>query len=678
MATTAEAPPFKEQMRPERPREPTPVPAAVRLRIDRAVMRMDELAPERNECWEFFRGNTYTYRNSRDQLITQETRTSPDGKGRPKHRVRTKRPILTPLIRQEVSYATQRVPSYEVSPSNTDPRTVAAARVAEKAALYGYDKWRIKQVTEDVVTSALVADEGFAWPFWDDQTGPPVAVDPKTGRTLHQGEVGVRVLSANEVGWEPGVRFEDARCYIVRQARSIDRVLEMPGILVDKLVPDASNATVIGSGKPGTNNLVMVTEYLERPCPRYPRGRRLVIANERVILPEMPYPLTDPQGLPVDEPVLHKLSVIRDPDSDRDLGLVRFMLDAVRTYQDANNKALEWKNLALNPQVIAPPGTILTPLTDEPGSITQAARPDLVKWREVPEIPDELFEIMDRAKADLGFIGSQNDIPSQVEAARAIQALVERDTNARAAFLGNLAEWHSRLMRHCLALMARHYTEPRLLRVNGRWGTEVISGFKGADLMDQIDVRVYPGSLEPRTRQAIETKIMAFADRGWISPQAAMAAINGGTAEKLVDDYELAIGRAHQIIEKIKAGPETLFNVPPRLDPLTGQEVDGWMPRPFDKVPIQIEVFESWMQTVDFDQLPIDMKHAAELYYSGLKQIEAQQMAQQQMAQAAMAEGLGMQNAARPQDGKPMPDQPGITGPGGQPGQPSQPPGPLG
>jgi hypothetical protein len=73
--------------------------------------------------------------------------------------------------------------------------------------------------------------------------------------------------------------------------------------------------------------LVMVTDFLERPCQRYPTGRWLTIANNRVVagvqLDEegkpltdeqgkpvyRPYPLTDHDDKPVDEPVLHRLSV---------------------------------------------------------------------------------------------------------------------------------------------------------------------------------------------------------------------------------------------------------------------------------------------------------------------------------------------------------------------------------
>jgi hypothetical protein len=69
---------------------------------------------------------------------------------------------------------------------------------------------------------------GFAWPYWDTCAGPPVGVDQHSDRLLYQGEVCIRTFTANEVGWEPGVRFENSRYYLIIQARPVDEVLAMP------------------------------------------------------------------------------------------------------------------------------------------------------------------------------------------------------------------------------------------------------------------------------------------------------------------------------------------------------------------------------------------------------------------------------------------------------------------
>jgi hypothetical protein len=128
-----------------------------------------------------------------------------------------------------------------------------------------------------------------------------------------------------------------------------------------------------------------------------------------------------------------------------------------------------------------------------------------------------------------------------------------------------------------------------------------------------------------------------------------------------VRDYELDLGRADLIIRKIKlGGMDALAATEPNPD-----GTPGWMPRRFDKIAVHKQRFEAFMKTVEYDRLDVGQKEATNLYYDALLQIEAQQQAEAMMAQTAQAEQLGMNNAAKPQMGKPLPDQ--VVPNGGQP-----------
>ena len=647
------------------------VPKDVTKRIDRAKEQIEDKSAERNECLSFWRGNQYVYRNKENWLVKQGVLVGEGGK--PRHRVRTTRNLIGPIVRQEVAYAIQRVPSYTVNPSTSDADDVSAAAVAQKIAYYGFDEWDIRRVTEQVVTYAVVADEGFAWPYWDSMV-PPYVKD-ENGEVVGLGEVKIEVLGANEVGWEPGVRFEDARWYVVRRAMSEERIKSLPGYIPGtKVTPDASVEYVMGENK-DKKNLVMVTDYLERPCPEYPNGRRYCIANNTVITAPEAYPFSDGKGGVVDEPVLHKLSYIVDPDNDRDQGLVRHLLDAQRTINDATNKQIEWKNMALQPQVFAPLGAFpkRQRLTDQPGAVfvynpVNGMKPE---WRPTPPIPAELSQLKQEALIDMQRIASQNDTPADASG-RALQVLIERDNAARQAFIQRLAEFHSRLMRHCLTLVAQYYTEPRLIRLNGRFGPESIQDFTGADLRSQVDVTVFPESIEPRTRQALEQRIMAYAQAGWISPEKAMAAIEQGVSADIVDSYELDVARAHRVIQKILAGPEVFLNEP--LQPggvMEGQmEVPSWMPRPtIDNIQVHRSIFSDFAKTQEFELSPDPVKEAILLYLQGLDWLEDQERQKAMQQQAMAAEQLGMANASKPQ----MPGMPDQKIPGGATDQAQQP-----
>ena len=94
--------------------------------------------------------------------------------------------------------------------------------------------------------------------------------------------------------------------------------------------------------------------------------------------------------------------------------------------------------------------------------------------------------------------------------------------------------------------------------------------------------------------------------------EVAITAMESGTGEEIIQDYEQHVARANRIIQRIKDGtlmnkpmvpnPKGMQPPPPQVDPQTGMmipgepeppEVPGWKPRPFDRIPIHKHVMES-------------------------------------------------------------------------------------
>lgn len=659
----------------------TKLPKELQERIYRGRQRLEEVAPYRDEAWEFYRGNHYVYVDERNLLQALSTATSVRGTGKPRWRARTTRNLIFDAVLHEAAALSQRVPSYQVVPSTGDPDDISAARLAEKVALFGHGKWNLRQVAVDALIHAIVGGEAFAWTYFDTSTGP--FIDDGEGNLIGQGDVKVHVYGSNECYWEPGLRFDRSQWHVVEQARPVSQVEAMEGYLGGSLSPDAYTRQLSFRGRRESDKskLVLVSEYLERPGPNNPDGLWMTMANNRRIAEDRPYPGTG------EDPCLRKLSYAPDPDSDRDLGLVVQLLDAQRTHNDANNKAVEWKNLVLMPRIVVTPGLLKKQRwTDEPGKVYEIPQPEQnFKVVDTPTVPSELFEMMDRAERDLGRIAAQNDIPSQVESGKGIQALIEKDDTRRGAFTASLADFHSKVMHDCLVQVQAHYTEPRLLQVKGDFGWESVKDFQGAQLRDQVDIRVMPESIEPRTKQAVEQRVMNYAQMGWIGPDQAMTAIEQGTADSVVRSLMVDEARAGRIIQRIKEGPDALFSMPMlptgrmekipdpsgAIDPMTGQPVmvetgqpemaPGWMPRYSDNLPVFRNMFESWMKTEEFERLEPELQQAAAQIYAGILQLEAEKAAEQQAAQAAQAEQYGMANASKPGQ-KPQSSLPSLSG----------------
>lgn len=645
----------------QRTRDGVLPPGYVVSRMRRGRDRMKEGVPLRAEAISFFQSNQYVY--VQDKALSQiPTTTNADGSGKPRHRVRRTFNLITPIVGHKVSQATSRMPGYRVTASNQDQANVDAARMSQKIATYGYDKWDVRSKRKEVITYALVSDEGFAMPYFNTNIGPFYE-----GEELGEGEICIHTYSANEVYWEPGVKFEDSRWCAVEQARPIEEVVNLPYLLKnvslnpDAKLADSESMLATSERNPTNTKLVLVTDYFERPSAKHKRGRWITCANNQVISEPQNFPCQDNEGNVLDEPALHRLSFITDPHSDRDMGLVRHLIDAQRTFNHANNKQIEWMHLALNPQKIVKNGKLVQRANDEPGATFEFWGSGEVDWMKVPDIPPELEGIKQAVRDVMQFISADQDIPQGVEAARSIEGIIARDEGVWSDFYSSLAQFDSRLMRHCLYLVQRFYTEERIINIRGEFGPESFTAFTGAQLRGQANVTVDPDTIIPRSRQEVEQRVRYYAEMGWVAPEVAMAAINSGQAESLVNGYQLDVGRAERIIQNLKEGPEAYMGNPEI--PLPSE----WMPREFDNIRVHIAVFGDWMKTEDYERLPVDTRFAALTYYRGLKQLEAQQAAQEAMQRMMQARSMGMDNAGRPGESLP-PNAPSPSGNGGGPG----------
>jgi len=676
-----------------------PVPPKLGQALARGRAHMKRDAAKRRLCVRFERGDTWWYLDERSKLNFTQTVTNASGGGKPPHKIRNSYNFIRPIVDEKVSAATQRTPHFEVNPSTTDPEDAGAAKLSEKVSIYGYSQWRMRNTAIDAVKTAVAhGGASYTMPYWERNVGPYTQVD---GEFVGQGDVRLIVLNGNEVYWEAGADFEVSPWWAVERARLIDEVRQLPGYVGGALAPNASVSDIPTDQQP-TDNMVMVTEVFERPCPKYPRGRWFTIADGKIIvdarlvdprnqMPWQDYPHQDADGTVIDEPLLHRLVYTHDPDDDDDLGLVWQLVDFQRSAQDCINKMLEYKNRGLNLQMIAPVNSLITRPDDVPNSVRYyklSPNGEKPEWEDPPsgQILNALQQILSTILEQMARVASYEDVKAESNvAARTTQAVIEQSMARWQSFLGDLAEWWSRVMRHCLVLVARYYTEPRTLQIRGRMGWESIADFKGAKLMGQTNVRVFPGSLEYLTRAQILAKTQYYASMGWLSGEQAMAAIEGAQVEKLTEGYDQAAAKINRIIQRIRDGTAMDMGTRQELvevtDPATGQpvqvteEVPSWMPNDWDNIPVWQQQLALWMQSQDYELLAETFPERAELaklMWGGLQQLQVKKAQQEAVQQQQMAQSLGMGNAAAPQGPSTPPSLPNAAGlpASGQTGQP--------
>ncbi len=628
------------------------LPPGVMEKIDRMVANTRSFEAGWQECLAFFDHDQYAEVFADGKLDRLQTR---EGGTKPRHQPRLTRNRLTPLMVSECSMLSARAPVYECTPPNGDAKPVNAARFSEKALLAAYHSRDVKGLAIDTLQYAHIVGAGFTWPYWNAEVGDFVVGEQ--GEILREGEIGVHVLHQGEVMWQSGMDFYDARYHCVRKAQPVESIVKRKGYVgPSELTPDAMSAPHESRRGDEARDLAYVYHYLERPCDDHPTGRWLQICQGRLIAEPRSYPCSG------DTCVLQWIPYIKRRHVDRPMGLGQMLLDIQRTYNRTINQIVAYKNLVLNPQVMAPVGSLRQQLSSEPGAVWQfrpiaGMRPE---WREMPDLPVGLFKVLDQCLDDFREIAGQMDLPGGVDSGSGVQAINEREQNRRGVIVHRLADWYQRLGQSFLGLMQEHYTEDRLLTIQGRFGVETIPDFRGAKIKGGGEVRVAAGSIEPRTRAAQQTMIMALVDKGLVDPKKAIYALNAGTAEAIIDSYELDKAKQQREIQTFIAMGKMEAAEAPMVDEI------------IDDHAVHLEELRMWMKTVDFERQPELVREFARAHAGWHEQIMQGKQMQEAQMMTQSAETMGMENASAPQDAgrsegrvapkgsKPMPSQPSM------------------
>lgn len=675
----------------------TPVELDAKLRRGREARDKDKT--KRELFRKFWEGDHYSFLTANGNITHQVAGPAGvSGNNKQAHRIRNTYNFTQSIVESKVSAATQQVPGYEVTPSTGDYEDEAAASLAAQVAVFGYDKWRIRRHTTKAVTDALVSREGFVMPYFDQNMGP---FEDGKG----QGEIRLLNFSRDEVMWEPGDDFDDSRWYAIERTMRLEEIRAIPGFVRGSI--EEKDDTLEWSANNEKKGLT-VTEYLERPCPKWPSGRRMFFCSGRPIvdfrrtLPEdedtsgpwwEPYPLMDANGTVADEPILHRISYTVNPHGD-DMGLVERLIDLQRTVNDTWNKILEIKNRALLLQSWTPKGAGVPRRDDTPGANYEYNGDKKPEWEKAPDpaLLGQLLEIHREAISELRALAADVDIQPEARLAEGTAQLAQTTSAARwASFLGDLAEFHSRLMRHCLTLVALHYEAERQIDIRGQYGWEPMDSFSSQDLRSQVNVRVNPGSLATQSRQAIQAEIQFIQANfpGYLTPQMALGALHGGSASGLINSYRNHVARANRIVRRLQASPDAIESFGTRFDPKApnwsavidpetnkrlvdpmtgvplqpplGADVPGWMPGPQDNDDIWRTRICDYMTTEHFERLDPAIQANFYLVLEGLDEKDRQRAAAAAAQQEMQAQSLGMNNAGKSPSPPPLPDRAGFS-----------------
>jgi len=369
---------------------------------DALVKRVDELQSEREimeRQWKlnlsFYKGKQYVFYNRKSRRM--ESLPTDDG-DKPRYRVRLVANQIAPNSNGLLARLTKTKPTFFATPAQADYEAIKATEVAESLLDYWWDTFSLGSKREEAMLWAIICGNGFWKISWDDKVGSSVKlmlnpdgepiVNPiiehlfkdrlgKMGldagefeKEVFEGEIKVDVMAPFDVLLDDSAQvFEDCKYAFCVHPMSSDEIYSRYNV---RLKPNAINRypdeTLPGmfgttSGKTKQNVRTVFVGYF-LPGPEFPEGRYVAFTKSpNIVLYDGPWPY------PFKKLPLVKFPGMRIPGQLYDTSVVEQAIPLQKELNRTLSQMIEYKNLTLKPQMLAPVGSLRQRMTDEPGAI---------------------------------------------------------------------------------------------------------------------------------------------------------------------------------------------------------------------------------------------------------------------------------------------------------------------
>ena len=681
------------------------------------VKRVDELQRQRDlmeRQWKinlaFYKGKQYVFYNRKSRRI--ESLPTDEG-DKPRYRVRMIANQIAPNTQSLLARLVKSKPQFFATPGQSSFEAQKAAKVAEDLLEYWWDSLHLMEKREEAMMWSIIAGNGFWKITWDDKQGPGMRVmmspdgqpivDPMVKhffeknleaagidseqfeKRIYQGEIKVDVIPPFDVYLDDSAKvFEDCKYAFCVHAMSPEEIQERYGVSLKanaiNRYPDEQLPGSFGYTEAKTKENVRMVYYgYFLPGPKYPEGRFVAFTkNPSIVLYDAPWPY------PFEQLPLIKFPGVRVPGQLWDTSVVENAIPLQKELNRTLSQIIEYKNLTLKPQMLAPVGSLRQRITDEPGAIFEY-NPVAGKVPEsipIPALPQYVYEQLQDIGMRLKDTFGLNEImdgkvPPNVEAGVAIDLLQESATDRLAPQIMLMERALERAGNMMLQLAQQYYQEPRMLVITGSGSKPKVERFDDADLIKGVQVKVEAGSGLPRTRAGRQARVMQMLQMGILSPTKAYKYLDmadfKGVQMQFEADEEQALREHDKLMdggiineqEAQKAQQALMMQMmqaPDQpIDPqLLQQSVEaGLSPLPYENKAIHLDTHGAFMKSAEFENMPSEIKMQ---FYKHFELTQKAMMSEAGPQGDAPKVSLQLRGAVGPTTGSKILNQSGVKG----------------
>lgn len=421
----------------------------------------------------------------------------------------------------------------ETRPDSNDVQRIEVAKAALKYLHYQWQHDQMDRKTRRLKGHMIIDGFPALMVYVDRNKGNDIAMPEEMDIELDSlptksGEIVTVVIDQLSLKVDPTAEdITEIRWAIREYPEHIDVIADEWGV---EVTPDDNlamrNGQDFGLSLDSTKkfkDMALVRDYWERPCPKYPSGRRIVVAGDKEL-----YSSDDPGEFP-----FIFFPAVFVPGRAVGDAIVSDLTTPQKSYnikRTAEARILEEMG---NPLWLVPTNSVpdMNDLTDGIGGVVEYtpisnSKPERAQGAVVT---GDWQAAMERDEADMEDISGAHEIsqggsPKGNNTLGGLQLQVEQDETKLAllvqSYEDGIKEWGEKVLR----LIKKHFPEEQQLSIVGENGEIEAFTFAGADLEDmEILVDVVAGSSMPTLKAVQDEKVFAMWGAGMFNdPQTGM------------------------------------------------------------------------------------------------------------------------------------------------------------
>ena len=439
----------------------------------------------------FISGNQYCGINGRGEIQGEDCTFFWQNRGVFNH--------IAPIVESRLAKFSRVVPEVAVRPKTDDDKDVAAASVSEKLVSDVFKRSNIEEIVKKITTWCETCGTGFYKIVWNNHGGEKIG--SLDGENVYEGNAEILPISPFEI-FPDSLYTEDLKdCKSIIHARAVavKDVKECYG--VDVAGEDigvynlAKNSpTHFGDKAEGViSDAVVVIERYEAPCLKYPNGRLVTVASDKLLyVGELPY-INGENGVRTFPFVKQESS--RVAGSFFGASVVERLIPIQRAFNAVKNRKHEFLNrLSMGIMTVEDGSVDVDDLAEDglsPGKVLvyrQGSKaPEIMKET---TMPNEFSEEEDKLINEFVIVSGVSDVASSsanasVSSGTALEILVEQDNSRLVMVADSIRRSYVEIAKQVIRLFAQFTAGVRAVKYRDHYNrTKILyteDGIIGSD-----------------------------------------------------------------------------------------------------------------------------------------------------------------------------------------------------